>query len=477
MRTTRRGFIGGLTAGAFCSGCRALRLFEGRPLLSFGVVSDLHVTTAESTWMFRRALSYFRENGVNAVVVAGDLTDWGLSESLGFVRQAWEAEMSDTGIVPLMLTGNHDFEGWAYKDMTLDMHLHGRSEDDAMSRLGMKQCWESAFGEGYSEFRVRSVNGYLFVSAEWQGESRGENDERAAEWLEAHRDMIPADRPFFFLRHLPFPGTVSSSAGRPGSRVLAEKLMTFPNAVAFTGHTHWTLNDERSIWQGGFTALSVPSLSYTTIPYGYENGSDLRTSETKLGMSRIPARAELKEAQGFLVRVYSSYLVVERHDFEIGRDVADPWVVPLPFGGCPPPFDFDRRAQVSSVPSFPRGCHVRTRTVNADMRNGRWGLLVALTFPSADGRGGRVFDYEVRVVDADRGVVSLKRYLSPCFHKEIGEEPPEQEFLFDGMVLPEAGRFRFEVVARNCFGVESEPVCSEWLTPCPGREKSKYPLI
>lgn len=387
--------------------------------------------------------------------------------------------MSGTGIVPLMLTGNHDFEGWAYKDMTLDMHLHGRSEDDALSRRGMKGTWSDVFAEDYSEFRVRTVNGYSFVSVEWQGESRGENETRAAEWLEAHRASLATGRPFFFLRHQPFPGTVSSSVGRPGSRVLVEKLMTFPNAVAFTGHTYWTLTDERSIWQGGFTAVSVPSMSYTTIPYGYENGSDLRTNETKMGMPRIPARAELKEAQGFLVRVYPSCLVIERHDFVVDRDIAAPWVVPLPQKGNPHlwPFAFDSRARLSPVPAFPDACRVRTRTVNADMRNGRWGLLVALSFPAAHGCGGRVFDYEICVEGPGGESLAVKRYVSPSFHKDVSEEPSEQEFLFDGMALPETGRFRFAVVGRNCFGGRSAPIYSDWFSPCPGREKSKYPLV
>ena len=66
--------------------------------------------------------------------------------------------------------------------------------------------------------------------------------------------------------------------------MVTDTLSAYPNAVAFSGHSHWTLNDERSIWQGAFTAVSVPSLSCTGVMDGYENGADVRNGKTTLAM-------------------------------------------------------------------------------------------------------------------------------------------------------------------------------------------------
>jgi len=468
---TRKGFIGGLLASAGAAGCRTTSWFGETANLSFGVISDIHITTRESTERFRKALRYFRSRGADAVMVAGDLADWGLQSGLTYVKEAWDEEMAGTGIVPLLITGNHDYDGWWYGDMTLDMHLQGYSEDEALSRIGMKGCWEKTFGEPFDEIRLRKVNGYAFVSAEWSGTEDCENGAKTAAWLEAHRAELAGTKPFFFFRHSPIANTVSSS--KPNEKdPLYKVLATFPNCIAFNGHTHRTYHDERSIWQGGFTAVSIPSMSYTSIPAGYENGRDRRNSETKLGMTCVASRENLLEAQGYLVRVTDGKVEIERHDFDCGEDTAAPWVVPV--SSSERPYAFAEHAKRTPVPRFADGAVVKTDFVNSDTRNGCWTIFVSLDFPSAVACGGRVYDYEVRVIRDTGACVGMKRFLSPGFYRSGADEPRAQRFLFNGFDLPEEGRFRFEVVARNSFGAESKPIYSKSFNPKPGKDKTKY---
>ncbi len=79
---SRRGFIGGAMAAFFVSGCRTGGWLAGRPSLRFGVVSDIHVTTPKSCAMFKKALRYFKSRDVDAVLLSGDITDWGIRSSL-----------------------------------------------------------------------------------------------------------------------------------------------------------------------------------------------------------------------------------------------------------------------------------------------------------------------------------------------------------------------------------------------------------
>jgi hypothetical protein len=407
------------------------------------------------------------------VVVAGDLTDWGLRSSLEHFKAAWGAEMAGTGIVPLFVTGNHDFDGWCYGDMTLDMHVQGYSEDESMSRLGMKKCWEEVFGEPYAEIRHRKVKGFDFVSAEWSV-GRDGNDAPVVEWFNAHRGELSPDRPVFFMRHCPLPGTVSSSAGRKGNAGLTEFLKGLPACVSLTGHTHWTLNDERSIWQGGgLTAISIPSMSYTGIPRGYENGSGPRKPDCTLAMQRLPSRDDLEAAQGFFITMRPGSMEVERRDFEEDDEAAPPWTVPMPASGRLP-YSFEEHAKRFAAPSFPSGSFVKTYTTNADRRNGTWTIFLTLEFPAAVAPGdGRVFDYEARVVMEDGSQGAVKRFMSPCFYKARRHEPKTLKFRFDAMDLPERGRYRIHVVARNCFGAESAPIASVSYESKPGRDKAK----
>lgn len=87
MNLSRRCFIG--TALGAVAGCRTAALFGGRPELKFGVVSDIHVTTRASTRLFEKSLRYFEVRGADAVMVPGDLTDWGNVTALRHVADAW----------------------------------------------------------------------------------------------------------------------------------------------------------------------------------------------------------------------------------------------------------------------------------------------------------------------------------------------------------------------------------------------------
>ena len=466
-------------SGSALNGCRHLFDSAGGPALRLGVISDIHIQTPESTERFRRALRYFDRRGADAVMVAGDLSDWGLKSGFKYVADAWNSvfpcDRAEDGrhVSKLFVTGNHDFDGWWYGDMTLDMHLNGYSEDEALSRIGMKTCWESAFGEPYAMVRKRMVCGVVFVSAEWEGVDSSDNDAAIAKWFDDHAPELPADRPFFFFRHAPLANTVSSSAGRKVSPVLTDCLRRFPNCIAFTGHTHWTLNDERSIWQEEFTAVSIPSLEYTSVPYGYENGRDGRRAESNLGMMELPSRVERREAQGFFASLYEDRLVLERWDFDEMVEAATPWIIPLG-QNREKPYAFETHAAATAIPQFPEGASVSTRIVNADRRNGRWTIFVELGLPAAECREGRVFDYLVAVQFEDGRVASEKKYLSPAFYRLKRDEPPGLAFRFDGMDLPESGRYRFAVYPRNCFGGAGDPICSRWFESKPGKDATKY---
>ena len=471
MSIRRREFILGSLAMPVLAGCGTFGPFGRRPALAFGVISDIHVTTPESTEKFRRALRYFRSRGADAVIVAGDLSDWGLKSGFRYVAAAWKEEMAGTEIVPLFCTGNHDYEGWWYGDMTLDMHVQGYSEDEALVKLGMDRVWQEVFGEPFSLMRHRKVKGYDFISAEWEEMDKTHSEPRTAQWFREHASELPKDRPFFFFRHEPIPDTVIGFAKKTEENLtLKAALKAFPNCIAFGGHTHWTLNDERSIWQGGFTSIAVPSMEYTTLPKGPENGRDVRNGKSVLGMPRIANRAEGTEAQGYFVSVYADGSTeVERYDFEAMEEAAPAWLIPSAASGRRP-YVPEEHAKRTPVPAFAAGDALRIRSVNGDRRNGTWAIFYELRFPTAKA-GGRVFDYEARVEREDGTSVGSKTFLSPAFHKLPSDEPSEQRFLYDAMDLPETGHYRFAVYPRNCFGAKGKPLFSRSFETKPGKDK------
>jgi len=240
---SRRGFLGG-AAAFFVAGCKTGGWLAGAPRLRFGVVSDTHVTTPESCAMAEKAFRYFRSRGADAVMVSGDITDWGLRSGFEYFKTSWDKVFAGTDVVPLFCTGNHDFDGWTYGDMAMEMHANGYSEDEALTKLGLGGEWERIFGEKYAPIRVRTVKGYDFISAEW------DSFRKVPEWMSQNGGRFKGSRPFFYFQHPPAKGTTPDGDGWADKGACFAALKTYPNAIAFTGHSHVPFNDERSIWQG-----------------------------------------------------------------------------------------------------------------------------------------------------------------------------------------------------------------------------------
>lgn len=470
---SRRDFIGSLLASAASGGCASggKWWFGEMPRIKFGVISDIHITTPESTDRFRIALARYRDLGADAVIVAGDLTDWGLKSSLQFMADAWNDVFPDDRgadgekVAKLFVTGNHDLDGWRYGDMTLDMHTQGYSEDEAMSKLGIEKCWREVFGEPYGKMRIRTVKGYQFVSAQWHGN----DDAEIAAWLGQNSSRLNSTgNPFFFFRHYPIPGTGIRS---PRSNMLTEAFRSLPDAVVFTGHTHQTFFDERAIWQDGFTSVAIPSMSYTGVPKGYENGSASRRGDEAVGMERIDSRERLLQPQGFFVKVWDDRMEIERYDYSRMKIAASPWVVPLGAGRAEP-FALGERIKTLPVPQFPEGAALETYVTNSDTRNALWRIFMTLEFPAAGNETARAYDYEIRVEFADGRTGAVKRFLSPGFYRLPDEDDKVMRFRFDCMDLPERGKYRFAVYPRNSLGVYGRPIVSKVFESKPGREKA-----
>ena len=75
----------------------------------------------------------------------------------------------------------------------------------------------------------------------------------------------------------------------------------------------------------------------------------------------------------------------------------------------------------------------------------------------------------VNIIMEDGTVFTSKKYLSTSFYKPRRHEDKAQSFWFDAMDLPETGRYRVAVVARNCFGGESAPIFSRICESVPGK--------
>lgn len=496
MDIDRRGFLGLAAAFAVTGGlsargaARAVGLANGGAKLRFGVVSDVHISAGGvqnghcgDTAILERAFKYFRDKGVDGVMIAGDMADWGLVEQLVAVGDAWRRVFpGDKGaggkhVEKLFVYGNHDTEGFRYGYEKRYKMPHEMFEKDRLIRTDPAGAWKKAFGEDWAPIMMKEVNGYKFVLCnELQYPASGEH----AGFLESHRAELAGTKPFFYTQHFHPRGTTSSPmTWGQDSGASTAALSKFPNAVAFSGHSHVSLADDRVIWQGSFTSVGTASLRYLIALGGRENTAPFGAVDP--GYQQMP-RLNLTDCQhGELVTVYGDCITVERRDFANGLPVGPDWVVPLAFDGS---LAFEKRTRTAPVPQFAAGAKVAVTAAPGQNRRKKVVDQVTVEFPNVLA-GVRAYDFEVAVEAVDIDVEKVwmtKRVFSNGFYRAPEKDEKTVKCVFAVDELPPAyysGRkgkstgklvqgqsgmkFRFAVRPCNCWGRKGEPVCSEWF--------------
>ena len=478
--SSRRSFLAGVSAFSL-SGCVAGRggFLSGAPRLKFGVVSDIHITDWNSTEIFRKTLRWYSDQGVDAVMIVGDLADHGLVPQLENVAKAWyevfPADRAPDGrhVEKLFVCGNHDLEGLKYRDKWMDASfaLHGISREQAkgmqLANVGIDKAWEKCFNEPYSPIWKKTVRGYDFIGGHWDTWHgiRGLED-----WLKANIATIDTGKPFFYFQHPHPKDTVYGSwAWGHDDGQSTRALTPYANAVAFSGHSHTSLTDERSVWRGAFTSIGTSSLSYVCLDGPRENSHGAswlgrRQMEPVNGVSRtaVHGKGGVPTRQGQLVDVYSDRLVIRRRDFVRDEDLDEAWLLEMPAKASP----FSARAAHSPGPAFPSGAAVSIAYGKGKDRGGKETEQVKVSFPAAVAETKtRPFDYELVIEARESDVeatMSSFRFYSPTAMLAKGHDGGNVEFVLSREELPKKAEFRFAVRALNSYGVKGAPVFSDW---------------
>ena len=503
MDLTRRIFLGGLASSGVC-GLKAFGVPAGsgpggRPNIKFGVISDIHISIEDrdngknfGIETFVSTLEWFRDQGVDAVVIAGDLADTGLLPEMQAVADAWFRVFPDDKapdgrrVERIFVCGNHDWDGWTYFDELIKKTY--RDENAArrdMIGFGQKGCWERIWHEPFSLVWRKEVKGYSFVGAHWTAEHcigsslADEKGIRGVADFFAKTARFDPSRPFFYVQH-PHPKNTcyGSWAWGHDDGESTKVLSAFPNAIAFSGHSHYSLTDERSIWQGAFTSLGASSLKFAGLTYnqyfpeGFENTSAPKPRRYEIDPKKVMPRLEYNTydgRQGMLVSMFDDHVRLMRRDMISGKALGDDWIVPLPMAE-PPPFAFASRAAKSTAPEFPQGATVSVRTVRDKTRGGKGpgGKMLApvekdvfeLTFPAANAvKGARVLEYRVDVTP-EGGETVVKRMMADGFY--LPEDAPKANgtcvFKVAVDAFPSAKSYAFSVYPVGSLGKVGAPV-------------------
>ena len=253
----------------------------------------------------KNALTVIKNNDVDMILYAGDIGDLGTRFAFQTYMDAIDEVFGENKPIIQTIMGNHDY--WHKSVFTAINH---------------RKAFQQIMGQ--SPWTHYVVNGYHFIGVSPDCGSMTAGYVIASQWLDEELQKAEADsngKPIFVMTHNQ-PKNTSYGSEDWGDKTLNAVLEKHPTVINFSGHVHYSLLDERSVWQGEYTVINTQSLSYTELEKGKENGT-------------IPPNAAATP-MGYIMEFQEDEILLHRINFADGNMGEEQktnmlWSFPLPY--------------------------------------------------------------------------------------------------------------------------------------------------
>ena len=392
---------------------------------TFGVIADIHLTNDGKNGTERplgQVLRYYREQDIKALIVCGDIADEGGLASYERFNRIFSSVYPNPMEAPakILVMGNHDYRAMNHEPLDVS---------------GVQRRFSESLGVDPDPHTV--IGGCHFIGLSGEGgELNGTFTERSIEWLREQLESAKADapdRPIFVAVHQPVRDTIYGS-DLWGNPALDSLLSGYPQVILFTGHSHYPLACERSIFQKNYTAVGLPSLYYTVVETGVPDDA-FHTPEALLAIVRP------EEVRFERLRVNP----IEK--------IKEDWVLPLPLSKAG--FLYTKsKGENRRPPVFPVGATIRIHEETPDS--------CLISFPSAV-HDDYTHGYIVTVRNQETGTLFFRRHFCSDFYLGLSNMAKTQTVRISSLVPDTI--FRVEIVAVESFGKTSEPLTALLAMP------------
>ena len=331
---------------------------EFTPILRFLVASDVHYADAVGVQdekfeaMLSDAYAYAdgheKYTALDGAFIVGDIAHRGTETSLNrfftdFYR--WTREGTEAQAV----LGNHEFSPSENRPYTVTRYLSASGYESADRHI--------------------VISGYHFILMS-PSHYEGFNNEKIA-WLETELAAAAAadptgKKPIFVFQHHPAFDTVYGSEDEWGVSNLNPVFAAYPQVVDFSGHSHFPINDPRSVWQGTFTEFNTGSCREWGMDIAGVSSKTHFAADNEGGwtMNEFPESYLFDPGKYYIVEVNAaSRVLVRAFDLGTGDEVIEP--IFLSSVGDPAKFEYtDARKDEEEPPRFAPDAEVTTLSLS-----------------------------------------------------------------------------------------------------------------
>ncbi len=414
--------------------------------LRFVVASDVHfvkepgVQDQRLQKLYEQAYAYAAASdykGLDGVFFAGDVTETGSPDELNRFFEIVKNE-SKKGTVSLATMGNHEF-----------YHSAATAVKDFQAAAGYDSVDQHiTLGEYH----------FILLSPDGNGNGFGADKQQ---WLSEQLAAAAATdetgkRPIFVFQHQHVSKTVYGSATSWGLNDLKDILTKYPQVVDFSGHSHFPINDPRSIWQGSFTALNTGSMYYHEMDLVGEATELIFAADAEGGFKR-DGTSRADGGQYYIVEVgKQNDIRIRAFDTDTNTEIMDP--IYLASVGDPAAFSFtDARKNTESRPAFATDAAASAITVGD--------TSAKFSFPQTSNET-YVQNYLCELYQNGQSIRTVRRlacgFLFPT--------PKALTVSFDHLE-PET-TYTVKIIPCSAFGNLGDPLSFDFTTAAPGENTS-----
>ncbi|MBO5934242.1 MAG: metallophosphoesterase [Clostridia bacterium] len=390
------------------------------PVTRFIVCSDAHIEgigtpgynrlkkTIDFSLDFASADEHY--NKIDSFFIAGDITNSGKKEEFDSFKEIYDYGTQKGLNILCTVAKGHDSISMGKKSLEYYRSLTNQETD----------------------FH-RVIGGYHFIGISTSRMKKHFNSAFQKIWLKKELDKAvkdTPDKPVFVMHHEHIKYTVFGSYDEDGwGKILfADLLKKYPNVVDFSGHSHYPVNDPRSVWQKEYTAIGTGSLKYTEL--------------TVDGEQKIHPPF-YNECANFLVveADKDSNLRISGVDCIAGQMLCE-YYLKNPADKNNREYEKEKQIARSFPPVF-----ADDAAITIDEKNG----IYTAVYPAAESDCGfPVFIYRVSVSDTNGKILKTIKTI-PAYYL-YGEEKTLSSCL--GMLS--SGKYTVKVLAENVYGAKSD---------------------